>query len=153
MLGHSKQICLLRRNTRQPTRFHKKFNIAATAAQQCEHRSRPLPRGLRAALNRNEGLTPAFSKTQACKLLDAPSEDTIPSLRDRAILSVGLQVGLRRAEIAALKVGDLHRNRGFNSLRVTRKRGRRDALTINPQTAAKLRAHVDAAGHGSTSRD
>jgi len=42
-------------------------------------------------------------------------------LRDRAILSVGLQVGLRRAEIAALKVGDLHQNRGYDSLRVIRK--------------------------------
>jgi integrase/recombinase XerD len=31
-------------------------------------------------------------------------------LRDRAILSVGLQVGFRRAEIAALDVGDLHQN-------------------------------------------
>jgi integrase/recombinase XerD len=37
-------------------------------------------------------------------------------LRDRAILSVGLQVqvGLRRAEIASLTVGDLHQNRGFD---------------------------------------
>jgi integrase/recombinase XerD len=38
-------------------------------------------------------------------------EDTIVGLRYRAILSVGLQVGLRRAEIAALKVGDLHQPR------------------------------------------
>jgi hypothetical protein len=29
-------------------------------------------------------------------------------LRDRTILSVGLQVGLRRAESAALVVGNLH---------------------------------------------
>lgn len=42
----------------------------------------------------------AFAKTQARKLLDMPAEDTIAGLRDRAILSVGLQVGLRRAEIA-----------------------------------------------------
>jgi site-specific recombinase XerD len=62
----------------------------------------------RPALNRDEGSTLAFSKIQARKLLDAPPEDTIAGLRDRAILSVGLQVGLRRAEIAALKVGDLH---------------------------------------------
>jgi integrase len=50
-----------------------------------------------------------------------------------------LQVGLRRAEIAALKVGDLHQNRGFDSLRVVRKGGRRDALAINPQTAQRIR--------------
>jgi len=75
----------------------------------------------RPAINRDEGSTLAFSKPQARKLLDAPAEDTIAGLRDRAILSVGLQVGLRRAEIAALKVGDLHQNRGYDALKVMRK--------------------------------
>jgi integrase/recombinase XerD len=56
--------------------------------------------------------------------------------------------GLRRAEIAALKVGDLHQNRGFASLRVMRKGGRRDALAINPQTAARLRAYLETSEHG-----
>ena len=102
----------------------------------------------RPAINRDEGSTLAFAKAQARKLLDLPAEDTIAGLRDRAILSVGLQVGLRRAEIAALTVGDLHQNRGYDSLRVQRKGGRRDALAINPQTAARLRAYLDAAGHG-----
>jgi integrase/recombinase XerD len=101
----------------------------------------------RPAINRDEGSTLAFAKAQARKLLDAPAEDTIAGLRDRAILSVGLQVGLRRAEIAALKVGDFHQNRGYDSLRVTRKGGRRDALAINPQTAARLRAYLELAGH------
>jgi integrase/recombinase XerD len=107
----------------------------------------------RPAINRDEGSTLAFAKTQARKLLDMPAEDTpegtpnIAGLRDRAILSVGLQVGLRRAEIAALTVGDLHQNRGYDSLRVMRKGGRRDALAINPQTAARIRAYLDAAGH------
>jgi integrase/recombinase XerD len=85
----------------------------------------------RPAINRDEGATDAFSKAQARKLLDMPSEDTVAGLRDRAILSVGLQVGLRRAEIAALKIGDLHQNRGYNSLRVMRKGGRRDALATS----------------------
>src|SRR6201987_2422473 len=102
----------------------------------------------RPAINREEGSTLAFAKAQARKMLDAPSEDTVAGLRDRAILSVGLQVGLRRAEIAALKVGDLHQNRGYDSLRVSRKGGRRDALAINPQTAARLRAYLETSGPG-----
>jgi len=108
----------------------------------------------RPAINRDEGTTLAFSKLDARKLLDLPKPETekgepiIEGLRDRAILSVGLQVGLRRAEIAALKVGDLHQNRGFDSIRVTRKGGRRDALAINPQTTTRLRAYLEAAGHG-----
>jgi integrase/recombinase XerD len=111
----------------------------------------------RPAINRIEGSTLAFSKAQARKILDAPKIETpegeplngrtlIRGLRDRAIFSVGLQVGLRRAEIAGLKVGDLHQNRGYDSLRVTPKGGRRDALAINPQTAARTRTYLDAAG-------
>ena len=79
----------------------------------------------------------------------APAAGTVAGLRDRAILSVGLQVGLRRAEIAALTVSDLHQNRGLDALRLTRKGGRRDALAINPQTAARIRAYLEMAGHGS----
>jgi integrase len=81
------------------------------------------------------------------RLLDNPEESTQEGLRDRAILAVGLQVGLRRAEIAALKVGDLHQNRGFDSLRIVRKGGRREALAIHPQTATRIRAYLAAAGH------
>lgn len=102
----------------------------------------------RPAINRDEGSTAAFSKSQARKLLDAPPADTLAGLRDRAILSVGLQVGFRRAEIAALNVGDLHQNRGFDALRVTRKGGRRDSLAINPQAAQRIRAYLERAGHG-----
>ncbi len=102
----------------------------------------------RPAINREEGSTVAFSKAEARRLLDAPLPDTLAGLRDRAILSVGLQVGLRRAEIAGLTVGDLHQNRGYDALRLTRKGGRRDALTINPQAAARIRAYLEFAGHG-----
>ena len=102
----------------------------------------------RPAINRDEGSTAAFSKAEARKLLDAPPAGTVAGLRDRAILSVGLQAGFRRAEIAGLNVGDLHQNRGFDALRVKRKGGRRDALAINPQTAQRIRAYLEIAGHG-----
>ncbi len=102
----------------------------------------------RPSINREEGSTAAFSKAQARKLLDAPSPDTLAGMRDRAILSVGLQVGLRRAEIAGLSVDDLHQNRGYDALRLTRKGGRRDALAIHPQAAQRIREYLDLAGHG-----
>jgi site-specific recombinase XerD len=108
----------------------------------------PVTEVARPSVNREEGSTLAFSKSQARKILDAPSAETIEGLRDRAILSIGLQVGLRRAEIAALKVSDLHENRGFDSLRVIRKGNRKDALAINPQTAQRIKSYLDAAGHG-----
>ena len=102
----------------------------------------------RPTINREEGSTAAFSKVQARRLLDAPALDTVAGARDRAILAVGLQVGLRRAEIAALTVGDLHQNRGLDALRVTRKGGRREALAIHPQAAARIQGYLDVAGHG-----
>jgi integrase/recombinase XerD len=87
----------------------------------------------RPAINRDAGSFLAFAKAQARKLLDLPREDTIAGLRDRAILSVGLQVGLQRVEIAALTVGDLHQNSGYDLLlRVLRKGGRRDATGGQP---------------------
>ncbi len=101
----------------------------------------------RPTINRDEGSTLAFSKAQARKILDAPRTDTVDGLRDRAILSVGLQVGLRRAEIAALTVGDVHQNRGYDALRVVRKGNRKDALAIHPQAAQRIRDYLSAAGH------
>jgi hypothetical protein len=47
-----------------------------------------------------------------------------------------------------LKVGDLYQNRSYDSLRVMRKGGPRLCAGINPQTAARVRAYLDAAGHG-----
>ena len=101
----------------------------------------------RPAINREQGTTLAFSKTDARKLLDLPDEKTLEGLRDRAILAVGLQVGLRRAEIASLTVEDLHQNRGYDSLRVIRKGGRHDALAIHPNTVKRLKDYLEAAGH------
>lgn len=101
----------------------------------------------RPKINRDEGSTLAFSKKQARKILDAPSENTLEGLRDRAILSVGLQVGLRRAELASLKVSDVHENRGFDSLRVVRKGGRKESLAINPQAAQRIKSYLLCSGH------
>jgi site-specific recombinase XerD len=101
----------------------------------------------RPAINRREGSTLAFSQADARRLLDKPDEKTLEGLRDRAILAVGLQVGLRRAEIASLTVEDLHQNRGYDSLRITRKGGRHDALAVHPNTAMRLKAYLEAAGH------
>jgi site-specific recombinase XerC len=102
----------------------------------------------RPVVNRREGMTLAFSQTQARKILDAPNPEKLLGLRDRAILSVGLQVGFRRAEIAGLKVGDLHMNRGYDSLKVVRKGGKKGSLAIHPQTAQRIRDYLEAVKHG-----
>jgi len=45
----------------------------------------PVGEIVRPAINRDEGTTLAFAKAQARKTLDAPAEDTVAGLRDRAL--------------------------------------------------------------------
>ena len=59
----------------------------------------------RPAVNRREGMTLAFSQKQARAILDAPVDNALLGVRDRAILAVGLQVGFRRAEIGGFSTG------------------------------------------------
>jgi integrase/recombinase XerD len=66
----------------------------------------------------NEGKTPALGDSQARRLLEAPDPETLKGKRDRAILSVLLYHGLRRAELASLKVEDLQQRKGITFLRV-----------------------------------
>lgn len=101
----------------------------------------------RPRVNRRQGTTRAFSPKEARKILDAPAPDTIHGLRDRAILSVGLQAGPRRAEIASLLVKDYHTNAGYKSLHFIRKGGEDLALAVNPQTAQRIEEYLVAAGH------
>src|SRR5881397_1406539 len=103
----------------------------------------------RPVVNRREGMTLAFSQTQARAILDKPDPETLLGMRDRAMLAVGLQVGFRRAEIASLKVGDFHMNHGFDSLKVVHKGGKKGSLAIHPQAAQRVRDYLDLAGHGS----
>ncbi|MCH8030018.1 MAG: tyrosine-type recombinase/integrase [Candidatus Dadabacteria bacterium] len=95
-----------------------------------------------------EGMTACFSTEEARSILDAPPLDTVKGLRDRAVLSVGFQVGARRSEIASLAVRDFHRNRGYWSLRFMRKGGRELSVSVHPQTARRIDDYLAASGHG-----
>ncbi len=46
-----------------------------------------------------------------------------------------------------MTVSALHVNRGYESLRFVRKGGELRALAVNPQTAQRIRAYVETAGH------
>ncbi|MGA2501272.1 MAG: tyrosine-type recombinase/integrase [Tepidisphaeraceae bacterium] len=101
----------------------------------------------RPRVNRRHGTTRAFSVKEARKVLDAPDPTTLLGLRDRAILSVGLQAGPRRSEIATLLVKDYHTNVGYKSLHFIRKGGEDLSLAINPQTAQRIEQYLAMAGH------
>src|SRR6266516_6951705 len=101
----------------------------------------------RPVVNRREGMTLAFSQTQARAILDKPDPGKLLGVRVRGMLAVGLQVGFRRTEIAGLRVGDFHMNRGFDALKVVRKSGKKESLDIHPQAAQRIRDYLAMAGH------
>jgi len=111
--------------------------------------SNPVREIRRPKVNRRQGTTHAFSPAQARKLLDAPDPFSLQGLRDRAILSVGLQAGPRRSEIAGLTVKDFHEDSGYPSLHFIRKGGEDHSLAIHQQTAQRIREYLASAGHES----
>lgn len=94
-----------------------------------------------------EGKTPAIGDHEARALLNAPDPDTLQGLRDRAILSVLLYHGLRRAELCALTVGDLQARRGVLHLHVHGKGSKVRYLPVHPATAERIDAYLERAGH------
>ncbi len=102
----------------------------------------------RPRVNRRQGTTRAFSTKEARRILDAPDPSTVIGRRDRAILSVGLQAGPRRSEIASLLVKDFHTNAGYKSLHFIRKGGEDLSLAIHPQTVQRIEEYLAQAGHG-----
>ena len=92
-------------------------------------------------------MTRSFSQNEARKILDAPDTETLMGLRDRAILSLGFQSGLRRSEIVKLKVGDYFINAGYPSIRVRRKGGKKGDMALNPNTAQRIETYMEKAGN------
>jgi len=85
-----------------------------------------------------EGKTPAIGDHQARSLLNAPDATTLRGRRDRAILSILLYHGLRRAELCALTVGDLHQRRGVTHLRIHGKGGKLRYVPLHPGPPKRL---------------
>ena len=95
----------------------------------------------------NEGKTPALSDPQARALLEAPPSNTIKGLRDRAILSVLLYHGLRREEVARLRIEDIQERRGIKHLRVHGKGNKIRYLPMHPAALERIYSYLEMAGH------
>ena len=95
-----------------------------------------------------EGSTPAIGDHQARALLAAPDGSTLKGLRDRAMLATLLYHGLRRAELCALHLVDLHERRGVRHLRVLGKGSKIRYVPLHPAAAGAIAAYLEAVGHG-----
>lgn len=100
----------------------------------------------------NEGKSPALSAERAKALLNAPGNDTLKGLRDRAILSALLFHGLRRAELCSLTVGDLQERSGVVHFRVEGKGGKMRFIPVHPHTIQRVREYLARVEHGQNAR-
>lgn len=102
----------------------------------------------RPAANGNEGSTPALGDAQARLLLDAPPNDTLKGLRDRAILATLLYHGLRREELCHLRVKDLQSREGVVHFRVLGKRDKVRYVPAHPLAQRLIEAYIAALAEG-----
>ena len=72
----------------------------------------------------------------------------IRSLRDRALLSLGFQNGLRRSEIAHLTVGSIETRDRLPHITYVAKGGEEHTVPMNTKAHLRVMAYLDAAGHG-----
>jgi site-specific recombinase XerD len=103
----------------------------------------------RPAVESQQGKTPALGDAQVRALLNTPDASALKGKRDRAILSILLYHGLRREELAKLKVKDYHQSRrGVAHLRVQGKGGKLRFVPTHPGTLTLIEEYLEAAGHG-----
>lgn len=102
-------------------------------------------------LGSNEEKSPALGDEQAKAILNAPAEDTLKGVRDRAILSTLLFHGLRRAELCSLKVGDVQSRRGVMHFLVNGKGGKIRFVPIHPHALQRISDYLAMTGHGAIS--
>ncbi len=143
---------LVRRGLGGSTIRHRLASLASLFEYLCEKNAvthNPVKGVERPRTESGEGKTPALGDHQARKLLDAPTDETIKSKRDRAILSTLLFHALRREELCKLKVRDFrHARKGVPHLKVSGKGGKTRYLPLHPGTHALIHDYLDAAGHG-----
>lgn len=97
--------------------------------------------------SRSQGKTPAISDEQMKLLLNAPSEDTLKGIRDRAIIATFGYHGPRRAEVAALLIRHYSRRGGVKYFEIHGKGGKIRYVPVHPIAQVLIDRYLDMAGH------
>lgn len=142
---------LERRELSPPTIRRKLSALSSLFEYLCEKNAvagNPVDGVKRPMVNSNEGSTPALSDAQARRLLEAPADDTLKGVRDRAILATLLYHGLRREELCTLKVKDLQSRQGVIHFKVKGKRGKIRFVPAHPQAQRLIASYLVMARHG-----
>lgn len=94
-----------------------------------------------------EGKTPALGDFEAKALLDAPPENTLKGVRDRAILATYLFHGLRASELSSLTPASIQNREGVPHLRIIGKRAKIRFVPLHPKAQRLIGIYLDQAGH------
>jgi site-specific recombinase XerD len=116
----------------------------------CEHNAvagNPADGVKRPVANGNEGSTPALGDAQVRKLLDAPPEDTLKGVRDRAILATLLYHGIRREELCRLRIRDIQSRQGVLHFRIKGKRDKVRFVPVHVKAQRLIEQYLARAGH------
>jgi integrase/recombinase XerD len=116
----------------------------------CEHNAvtgNPVDGVRRPMANGNEGSTPALGDAQVRKLLEAPPEDTLKGLRDRAVLATLLYHGMRREELCRLRVRDIQSRQGVLHFRVKGKRDKVRFIPVHVTAQRLIEQYLASTGH------
>src|SRR5277367_5250863 len=134
-----------------PSSIRRKLSaLSALFDYLCEHNAvagNPVDGVKRPMANGNEGSTPALGDAQVRKLLNAPSEDTLKGVRDRAILATLLYHGIRREELCRLRVRDIQSRQGVLHFRVKGKRDKVHFVPVHVTAQHLIEQYLALAGH------
>lgn len=93
-------------------------------------------------------VTPAFSREQVRRFLDAPDISTLTGCRDAALLHTFAYTGCRLSEPTTLRVGDFYESQGYFGLNFTVKGGKENWIAIHTELQLALRRYLAMSGHG-----
>ncbi len=91
-----------------------------------------------------ESLTNGLTQREAEELLAQPSKNTLVGLRDRSILQVLLNNGLRRSEVINLRISDLRMEGSFYVLSVLGKGQKLRLAKLKPQVWQSIQDYLSA---------
>jgi integrase/recombinase XerD len=94
-----------------------------------------------------EGKTPALGDSQARALLNAPDVETLKGKRDKAMIAVLLFHGVRRDEVAKLRVKDMQTRQGIVHFQIRGKGDKIRYIPVNPDAQRLISEYLETAGH------
>jgi integrase/recombinase XerD len=142
---------LIRRQLAGPTIRAKLAALSSLFEYLCERNAithNPVKGVSRPKVESYEGKTPAISDAQVRAMLNAPKGNSLKAKRDRAILSTLFYHAVRRAELCALTVRDLHDRRAVKHFRIHGKGGKMRYVPVHAGTLEAISDYLAAAGHG-----